>query len=207
MPRLHRLCAVFGLLALAAPLTFAQYKVIDANGRVTYTDRPPVTSNDRIQPLRATGGAAAPASNLPFELRQTAERYPVTLYSGEGCEACLTGRAMLRQRGIPFVEKTVKTDADIAAFRTAESSTELPVLRIGSQQLKGYNDVEWASYLDAAGYPKQSALPPSYRPPEPVPLTEPKAVASQARPAAPAAAPAPATLPPAFERAPEGIRF
>jgi glutaredoxin len=183
----------------------AQYKVIDANGRVTYTDRPPVTSNDRIQPMRATGGLATPASNLPFELRQIAERYPVTLFTGEACEPCLSARSMLRQRGIPFTEKTVKTDADIAAFKRAEASGELPVLRIGAQQLKGYNDAEWVSYLDAAGYPKQSQLPPSYKAPEATPLVEAKPV--PAAPAAPAQAQRPATLPPALETAPNGIRF
>lgn len=198
---------IAAVLASIAPLALAQYKVIDANGRITYTDRPPVQSSDKIQPLRATGGAAPAGANLPYELRQTAERYPVTLYSGENCDACVLGRTLLRQRGVPYSEKTVKTDADIAALKRAESSNELPVLRIGAQQVKGYNEVEWASYLDAAGYPKQSVLPPSYRQPEATPLVEAKAVASESRPAAPPPPPAPAALPPSLERAPNGIRF
>lgn len=193
------------LLAGAASPAWAQYKVIDGNGRVTYTDRPPITSNDKIQPMRATGGPAATTSNLPFELRQVAERYPVTLFTGEGCDPCATGRTLLRQRGVPFTEKTVKTDADIAAFKRAEASGELPVLRIGTQQLKGYNDAEWAGYLDAAGYPKQSQLPPSYKAPEATPLVEAKPAA--ATPAAPAQAQRPPALPPALETAPSGIRF
>jgi glutaredoxin len=183
----------------------AQYKVIDGNGRVTYTDRPPITSNDKIQPMRATGGPAAATSNLPFELRQVAERYPVTLFTGDACEPCLTAKTLLRQRGIPYTEKTVKTDADIAAFKRAEASGELPVLRIGAQQLKGYNDAEWVSYLDAAGYPKQSQLPPSYKAPDATPLVEAKPV--PAAPAAAAQAQRPAALPPALETAPSGIRF
>lgn len=183
----------------------AQYKVIDANGRVTYTDRPPITSNDKIQPMRATGGPAAATSNLPFELRQVTERYPVTLFTGEACEPCTQGRTMLRQRGVPFTEKTVKTEADIAAFKRAEASGELPVLRIGTQQLKGYNDAEWVSYLDAAGYPKQSQLPSSYKAPQATPLVEEKP--TPAAPAAPTQAQRPAALPPSLETAPSGIRF
>ena len=197
------LCLSMLLVGTTLP-AWAQYKVIDANGRVTYTDRPPVTSNDRIQPMRATGGPAAAASNLPFELRQIAERYPVTLFTGEACEPCLSGKTLLRQRGIPFSEKTVKTDADIAAFKRAEASGELPVLRIGAQQLKGYNDAEWVSYLDAAGYPKQSQLPSSYKAPEPTPLVEPKPASSPSSAAAAQRAPA---LPPALEASPNGIRF
>jgi len=205
LPR-HAFCLSMLLVGAALP-AWAQYKVIDANGRVTYTDRPPITSNDKIQPMRATGGVAAATSNLPYELRQVAERYPVTLFTGDACDPCAAGRTMLRQRGIPFTEKTVKTDADIAAFKRAEASGELPVLRIGTQQLKGYNDAEWVGYLDAAGYPKQSQLPPSYKAADATPLVDVKAPAPAAAPAAPTQAQRPSALPPALEAAPNGIRF
>ena len=56
----------------------------------------------------------------------------------------------------------------------------LPIVRIGNQQLKGYASRDWQTYLDAAGYPKQSALPKTYQWPAPTPLTvvPPKATAS-----------------------------
>lgn len=207
---LPRTVLCVSMLLGAALNAAAQYKVIDANGRVTYTDRPPITSNDKILPMRATGGAAAATANLPFELRQIAERYPVTLFTNDSCEPCATGRNLLRQRGVPFAEKTVKSAADIDAFKRAEATGELPVLRIGAQQLKGYNDTEWSSYLDAAGYPKQSQLPPSYKAPEATPMVEAKPVATPAKAGANAAArgttPALA-LPPAQDDAANGIRF
>ena len=58
--------------------------------------------------------------------------------------------------------------------------TSLPFITIGGQQIKGYADTEWTQFLDAAGYPKTSQLPPGYRAAAPAPF-----VAAQ-RPALPA---------------------
>ena len=204
----HRFASTLLCLAAltASPLCLAQYKVIDANGRVTYTDRPNTAAAAKVEPLRATGGTAAATSNLPFELRQIAERYPVTLYTSETCDPCNLGRSLLRQRGIPFTEKSVRTEADRIAFQQAESTGDLPVLRIGVQQLRGYAEAEWSSYLDAAGYPRQSKLPPSYKQAEATPVAGDKPARAKAPPAEAPPQP-PATLPPALETAPNGIRF
>src|SRR5574341_917272 len=143
------------LLSLAALLTtlpcFALYKVVGPDGKVTYTDRPPATQQGGK--VQAISGSGTPVSEqaLPFELRQPAGRYPVTLYSSDKCTPCDAGRTYLRQRGIPYVERTLSTEADLAAMQRLEGTTELPVLRIGSQQVKGYAQGEWGNYLDAAG--------------------------------------------------------
>jgi len=95
------------------------------------------------------------------------------------------------------------------------------LLTIGGQSIKGYSDGEWTSYLDAAGYPKQSALPPSYRPAAAEPLSPLKTAAQAPAPAgtdtanptgadtkpAPTQRPRP-PLPPASNTSnPAGIRF
>ena len=199
------LAAVLASLASAAA---AQYKIVEPGGRVTYTDRPSPSASAKVEPLRATGGAAATNANLPFELRQIVERYPITLYTGDGCDPCAAGRSLLSQRGVPFTEKTVRSNADRAAFQSAENSNELPTLRIGNQQLRGYTEAEWRSYLDAAGYPTQSKLPASYRQADATPLAPEKPAAKTEASAGPSAtAPRPAALPPALETAPNGIRF
>lgn len=193
---------------------WAQYKVVEPDGRVTYTDRPGPSRSARVEPMRSGAAAVAPAagaSELPFELRQIAQRYPVTLYTRGDCASCDSGRNYLRQRGIPYVERTVVTTADVQAFQRIESSNELPVLRIGSQQLRGYSDLEWSGFLDAAGYPKESRLPSSYRGWTPQPLVDatPGPVAGTPPAAAPqeATPPEPATLPPSLQGTPDGIRF
>lgn len=203
-----------GLLAagVLAPLHAQQvYRIVGPDGKVTFSDKPPLDAKANAQtttPSGAAGGGAGPA--LPFELRNVVNRFPVTLYTGPNCAPCGSGRNLLAGRGIPFNERTVSTNDDLDALQRLSGSTGLPFLTIGGQQLKGYSEVEWGQFLDAAGYPKTSVLPAGYRAAPAAPL-----VAVQApRPApAPAAAPAP-TAPPAPAPAtgptpdnPTGIRF
>lgn len=203
-------------LAMAACAAGAQqvYRIVGPDGRVTFSDKPPADGGARAAPApsAATPGLAAANGNatLPFELRQVASRYPVTLYTGPNCAPCGSGRTYLSQRGIPFSEKTVTSAEDIAALdRLSGGSAALPLVTVGSQQLKGFSEAEWSQFLDAAGYPRTSRLPPGWRQPEPAPLV----VAQPLRPAAPTAtadaappAPAPALPLPAGSN-PAGIIF
>ena len=116
---------------------------------------------------------------------------------------------------MPFSEKTVQSNEDIEALQRLAGSGELPVLTVGGQRLKGYSDVEWGQYLDAAGYPKSSQLPAAYRRPAATPLvarsavSAPAAAATAARqtPAAPTAPAEPSIAPPRTDTNPAGIRF
>lgn len=182
-----------GSLALWASVVCAQYKVVGPDGTVTYTDRPPAEAKAQAVPISGIGGRVD-AANLPLSLRPIVGRYPVTLYTSPGCAPCDQGRALLTQRGIPFAEKRVETDADTAALAKLTGERNLPVLTIGPQQLKGYQSNDWQGYLDAAGYPKTSELPSSYRNPASTPLTTPQPATKpveqrKPEPTAPKAAP------------------
>ena len=48
----------------------------------------------------------------------------------------------------------------------------VPIVTIGGQTIRGFEEGEWNSYLDAAGYPKASVLPSAWRNPAPTPLVE-----------------------------------
>lgn len=147
------------------------YRIVGADGKVTFSDKPP--ANEQQGKVAATGvGAAAAASGsaLPFELRQVVSKYPVTLYTSAECAPCGSGRALLTARGIPFSERTVSTNEDITALQKLSGQTSLPLLTIGAQRVKGFSDVEWSQDLDAAGYPKSSQLPAGYRNPPASPL-------------------------------------
>lgn len=164
------------MLALLCVSAQAQtvYRIVGPDGKVTFSDRPPETAAKSAQTVTpGTGSGAAPAADLPYELGKTAARYPVTLYTGQNCAPCDTARRFLENRGIPFSERTVNTNEDLEALKSRGSEGGLPFATIGSQRLTGFLDTEWTQYLDAAGYPKTSQLPRTYRRPTPAPLTQP----------------------------------
>lgn len=208
--------ALAGLLlagAIAAPVAAQQvFRIVGPDGRVTFSDKPPETPNAKAAPVNAAGNTAAAGagSALPFELRQIASRYPVVIYTGNNCAPCGSGRAYLSGRGIPFTEKTIVSNEDIDALQRLTGSSSLPALSIGGQQLRGFSEVEWAQFLDAAGYPKTSQLPAGYRNPPAGPLVAVQTKPADATPpqaAAPAAAPLPAGPAEPPPSNPAGIRF
>ena len=159
--------ALIGQASLAQPV----YKIVGPDGKVTFSDKPP-PSADKGK-VTTPGAAAAGGSgnaDLPYELRQVANKYPVTLYTSATCGPCDSGRSLLKSRGIPFTERTISTPEDQQALERLAGDSNLPYATIGSQRLKGFSDLEWSQYLDAAGYPSSSALPKSYRYPAPSPL-------------------------------------
>ena len=195
------------LLTLAVALPgHAQYKVIGADGKVTYTDRMPNPGDGQARALNARNAPVAVEPELPLELRQVATRYPVTLYTTTGtCEPCQSGRTLLRQRGIPYVEKQVLGIEDSQALEKLSGGRDAPTLSIGSQIVRGMSADLWNSYLDAAGYPRESKLPSNYTYKAPTPIVERREASTAARPA-----PSAPTDAAAAERAPVtsgGIRF
>jgi len=182
--------AFAGTLALVAGTAFVHgdasaqqiYKIVGPDGRITFSDQPPMDPGTKASqaPTVPVSAGGSNLAGLPFELRQAAARYPVTLYTSPGCNTCAQGRSMLMTRGIPFSERTVASKEDGEALSRMTGSSNVPVLTIGGQQLRGYSDSEWSQFLDAAGYPKTSQLPPGYLPAPATPL-----VALDQRPAAP----------------------
>ena len=178
-------------LVLGAGLAGAQtiYRIVGPDGKVTFSDKPPLDTSKSS----ATSASGKPQpvpgdSVLPYELRQSVSRYPVTLYSAANCVPCNSGRLLLQSRGIPFTEYTISTPEDGEALQRLSGGNNLPFLTIGGQRIKGYSETEWSQFLNAANYPASSVLPASYRAQPPRPLvavqkpTPPKAEEEQAKP-------------------------
>lgn len=199
---------------LATPaLAQGVYRIVGPDGKVSFSDQPQPAANPSSRPSgpsAPSGATPSATAQLPFELRQVNSRFPVTLYSSRDCAPCNSGRNLLNARGIPYTEKTVDTAQDSDALKRLSGELSLPFLTIGGQQIKGYSDTEWTKFLDAAGYPKQSALPSSYRRAAPSPLVEVKSEGTATPSAAPAnpqvSAPTEVPVAPPPQN-PAGIRF
>lgn len=204
------------LAATLAPSAMGQqvYRIVGPDGRVTFSDRPPAEPNAKATTKTVSGGGAGSTAALPFELRQAANQYPVTLYTSPNCLTCVNGRTFLQGRGIPFTERTITSNEDIEALKRLSGAGTVPFLTIGGQQLRGYSQTEWTQFLDAAGYPKVSQLPSSYQNAPPAPLVavnpRPDAAPRTAAPQATADAGGTDTSPQPLEPPPSnpaGIRF
>jgi glutaredoxin len=194
----------------------AVYRIVGPDGKVTYSDRPPQDAKSTATPAKQ--GKAGDSSNsnnangggtLPFALQQVVNKYPATLYTTKECDPCGLGRVLLTQRGIPFTEKTVNTREDQAAFKRISTDQSLPLLVLGGQQIKGYSEADWHSYLDAANYPKQSALPRGYQQAAAQPLVPLKTAADTPSTASdsPSNTTTRPTAPPPSSSNPAGIKF
>ena len=200
-------CLALLALSLAALPAWALYKVVQPDGSTTYTDRPPASGNARTTTLGQSAAPAQPELVFPLDLRQAAQRYPVTLYTAANCAPCDSGRQLLVQRGVPYSERRIASDEDAQALERLVGGRTLPALTIGAQPVRGLSETDWNTYLDAAGYPRESRLPRGWAPAPVLPLAE------RATPPRPAAAPTtPPATPPADTRAlepptPGGVRF
>ena len=162
-----------GLYSLAAAVLLAalpvsaQYRWVDADGRVNYGDQPPVDAKNLTR-IDARGQVREDSTlGLPFELRRAMSQYPATLYTAGTCPGCDAGRAFLHRRGVPFQEIVVETDEDAEEMKRRVGTDAVPVLALGRSPTIGFNEATWTSALNAAMYPAQSQLPLTYRYPVP----------------------------------------
>lgn len=197
-------------LVLAAFAAHGQmvYKIVGPDGKITFSDKPPASGDKSQTATTGTGKTSeASESNLPYELRQVASKYPVTLYASEQCAPCDAARTLLKGRGVPFTERSVGTPEDLRALQRLAGDASLPSATIGGQRLRGFSDSEWTQYLDAAGYPKSSVLPKNYKFPTATPLVSLQKPTPAAKEAPKPAEPAPDAPQGPAPSNPAGITF
>lgn len=196
------LALLLGMGVASSGASAQLYKWTDSKGVVHYSDTPVSGKASAI----GTAPAAPPSVALPYELAQAARKAPVTLYTAASCSACDQGRALLKTRGVPFVEKIVRSDADAARLKEAGSDGQLPLLVVGRSKVIGFQAEDWTAALNTAAYPRRSMLPKSYRyqstsaaDPMIVPASPPPTESAQARPRATDKPRERSDLPPGFQ--------
>jgi glutaredoxin len=164
--------AILGLalLVIAEAVAAQVYKWKDEHGVTHYGDTPPARGKAELlqgaapAPPQAASQAATAGPILPYELARAAQAAPVLLYTTARCDACDQGRALLRERGIPFTEYTVSTaDDEKQLHQVSGGKSDLPLLLVGSRKLAGFQAAAWQEALSAAAYPRQKMLPPGYQ--------------------------------------------
>jgi glutaredoxin len=171
---------------MALPV-LAQYRWTDPSGQVNYGDAPPSDAKNlsRVDG-RARTESGDPTGGIPFELRKALSSFPITLYTAPDCSPCESARAWLRRRGTPYQEVLVETDVDAEELKRRVGTTAVPVMTLGRTPHLGFKEGAWSLAINAAGYPAQIMLPPTYRAEPPKPILSPEAADRQAPRSSPA---------------------
>jgi hypothetical protein len=176
------------LCCIAAVPVLAQasdlFRWVDSAGKVYYGDTPPGNALD-VQTIKSSGNTSQ-NDDLPYETRIAQQNFPVTLYVGSVCdEVCSQAHSLLNRRGIPFAEKVLKTSKDIADYKQLSGlDAFVPALQVGKTFIKGFQESQWNSELDIAGYAKTASYRQRLQQQSPPPKPEtPPTDADQAFPA------------------------
>jgi glutaredoxin len=160
------------------------YKWVDAQGRTQYSDTPPPPSAKKVEEQKIIRNTIDTAG-APYAVQEAAKRNPVTVWMNDCGDLCNRARDFLARRGVPHTLRNPSRQAEQEAWKKASGGdNSVPLLVIGSSQtVKGFDESQWNTALDAAGYPRGA------------PAVKPQAIpAADAAPAAkPPAAPAAAS--------------
>jgi glutaredoxin len=180
---MNRIAFLMALLLAAGTAQAAQlYRWVDDKGRVEWRDTPPPASAKKVE-RRTVGGSVIETSGLPYSVQQAVRNAPLTLYVSDCGDACSKARAHLNRRGLPFAEKNPRDDLE-AYKKLTSGGMEVPLLFVGREALKGYEEGTWDAALDNAGYPRTvigarpAPKPATVAPAKPPVVTEPSAPAS-----------------------------
>ena len=170
---------LFPMFALACAAVQAEvYRWVDEAGKVHYSDQAPPANIKQVEKKKAAGGKPSEAP-LPYGLQQAVKNFPVTLYSSDCGDACTRARQLLVKRGIPYAEMDATSPETQEELRKLTGGPiEVPVLTVGRDALRGFEEGRWNTSLDAAGYPRTAVISPR----RPVKSSKPATAASPVPP-------------------------
>ncbi len=120
------------------------YKSVGADGRVVYSDQPPVgggaakTMKLENLPVSVVPGASVTPQAASTSTPLTAEpRGDVVLYTATWCGYCKAAKAYLGGKGIAYRELDIDTPSGKTAFRQL-GARGVPVLLTNGQKIAGF---------------------------------------------------------------------
>lgn len=188
--------AVLIAVASTSPQAGELFRWADpASGAAVYSNDPPPAAVKSVQQRRIAPNTIE-TSSLPYGVQQVVKRSPIVLYVSDCGEFCKAARAYLAKRGVPFTERNPEEPAAAVQLKKVSGGAlEVPFLMVGTKAIRGFDEAQYASALEAAGYPKSSLAALGAKP---APPKTPIPVANGAKAPDPAAAES-ASPPPAKE--------
>jgi glutaredoxin-like protein NrdH len=72
----------------------------------------------------------------------------VTIFTGPGCTRCEKAKAIMTERGVSFVERSLAGDPGAMEELMALGARMLPVIRIGGEVISGFDPVKLGALLN-----------------------------------------------------------
>jgi glutaredoxin len=122
------------------------YKVIGADGKVSYTDKAPQDRTAKSETLKIQTWSGAPSvSSYNGSVRK------VTLLSAQWCGICRQAKAYMTSRKIAFEEWDIDR-SDYARSKMRELGAKgVPVILVGKQKMVGFSPEGLDDMLQKAG--------------------------------------------------------
>jgi glutaredoxin len=139
------LSALFaGVMMGASGVQAGIYKWTDENGRVHFSDRPPVAGGAESVLLRETNtyegvGAGDTRETTPDE-HNAVKAKKVVMYSAPWCGVCKRARQFFKARGIPFREMDVERSTMARRELERMNARGVPVILVGGKRMSGFSE-------------------------------------------------------------------
>jgi len=144
----------------SGPAQAQQYRWTDEQGGIHLTDTPPPGSAKNVRRIETGATQAEAPPPLPFEIARRQKDFPVTLYTAPSCkDTCEQARGVLNRRSVPFSEFQVWNTETTQKLRSVSGSNQVPVLVVGREVLRGFDQGQFDALLDSSGYPAAGSYP------------------------------------------------
>lgn len=122
------------------------YKVVGADGKITYTDKEPQASGGKSEKLNIQTYSGTPAvSTLGMAVKK------VTILSAQWCGVCTRAKAYMKSHDIAFEEWDIDKSDFARAKMNELGARGVPVILVGKQKMVGFSESTLETMLKAAG--------------------------------------------------------
>lgn len=122
------------------------YKTIGADGRISYTDKPPDTfSADKTEKLKLQTYAGDPVVSSS---NSAVKR--VVIISAEWCGVCTRAKAYMRSHKIDFEEWDIDKSNFARAKMKEHGAKGVPLILVGKQKMVGFSEATLEEMLKKA---------------------------------------------------------
>lgn len=132
------------------------YKWVDADGKISYQDRPPPDEQE-FEVIKTYSGSAQPrrkAAKNPTTQEAVADKKAIRFFTKSDCAVCPLVQNILQQYGLLFKTLDIENDPAVAkALRDLTGALQVPVVAIDETVINDFSRDQFNKILKDHNYP------------------------------------------------------